>query len=205
MRRTKEQAEETRKAILKSAFWMFTENEYSQVSLNSIAERAGLTKGAFYWHFKNKNDVLLSLVREMCAQDEKDFYAALAMPESDETLASFYEKVLNRGDSSECYSRWHKLLRRRFEWPAEIQEQTNSLLQESLEHERGIVKGYISRGQDKGTIRNDVQADKISMVLTTILNSLRAMQVGRMLTPEYHDCLNFLSSSFKKELAAPSL
>lgn len=54
MRRTKEQAKETRHAILQAACELFTEGDFSQITLNQIAERAGLTKGAIYWHFKIK-------------------------------------------------------------------------------------------------------------------------------------------------------
>ena len=63
MRRTREQAKETRHAILQAACELFTEGDFSQITLNQIAERAGLTKGAIYWHFKNKNDILLRIIK----------------------------------------------------------------------------------------------------------------------------------------------
>ena len=56
MRRTREQAKETRHAILQAACELFTEGDFSQITLNQIAERAGLTKGAIYWNISKKND-----------------------------------------------------------------------------------------------------------------------------------------------------
>lgn len=58
MRRTKEEAEATRTQIIKSALSLFAANGPAATNLNSVAEAAGVTKGAIYWHFKNKWDLL---------------------------------------------------------------------------------------------------------------------------------------------------
>lgn len=54
MRRTKEQAEQTRVAILAAAEQLFLENGVSRSTLEQIARAAGVTRGAVYWHFENK-------------------------------------------------------------------------------------------------------------------------------------------------------
>ena len=109
MRRTREQAKETRHAILQAACELFTEGDFSQITLNQIAERAGLTKGAIYWHFKNKNDILLRIIKELCRIDEREFFEALVMPDSAEDLSTLYKKVLVRPDSDIRYRIGHKL------------------------------------------------------------------------------------------------
>lgn len=58
MKRTKEEAKETLKSILKCAVELFIENGYENTSLDSIAAKAGVTKGAIYWHFKDKSNIL---------------------------------------------------------------------------------------------------------------------------------------------------
>lgn len=62
MRKTKEEAEKTRNKILKSALRVFLKNGYSKTSLSSIAENAGYTRGAVYWHFKDKSEILEVLI-----------------------------------------------------------------------------------------------------------------------------------------------
>jgi len=62
MRKTKEEAEKTRKRILKSALNVFLNNGYSKTSLTDIAKNAGYTRGAVYWHFKNKSEILENLI-----------------------------------------------------------------------------------------------------------------------------------------------
>src|SRR5690606_37801135 len=61
MRRTKSEAAETRAAILAAAEKMFFEKGVSNSRIEDIAKAAGVTRGAFYWHFSNKTDLFLEL------------------------------------------------------------------------------------------------------------------------------------------------
>ena len=56
-RKTKQQAQETRQHILDVALRMFSQQGVSSTSLAEIAKAAGVTRGAIYWHFKNKSDL----------------------------------------------------------------------------------------------------------------------------------------------------
>ena len=53
-RRTKQDAQVTREALLDAAERVFELRGVSHTSLAHIAEAAGLTRGAVYWHFKDK-------------------------------------------------------------------------------------------------------------------------------------------------------
>ena len=56
-RKTKQQALETRQHILDVALRLFSQQGVSSTSLAAIAKAAGVTRGAIYWHFKNKSDL----------------------------------------------------------------------------------------------------------------------------------------------------
>ncbi len=56
-RKTKQQALETRQHILDVALRLFSERGVSSTSLADIAHAAGVTRGAIYWHFKNKPEL----------------------------------------------------------------------------------------------------------------------------------------------------
>ncbi|ATA24921.1 DNA-binding transcriptional repressor AcrR [Brenneria goodwinii] len=56
-RKTKQQAQETRQQILDAALRVFSEHGVSATSLADIAMTAGVTRGAIYWHFKNKAEL----------------------------------------------------------------------------------------------------------------------------------------------------
>ncbi|AIR63385.1 multidrug efflux transporter transcriptional repressor AcrR [Cedecea neteri] len=56
-RKTKAQALETRQHILDVAIRLFSQQGVSATSLADIAQAAGVTRGAIYWHFKNKSEL----------------------------------------------------------------------------------------------------------------------------------------------------
>ena len=62
MRRTKEEAERTRKAILDASLRVFSTKGYARARLEDVAKEAGVTRGAIYWHFSNKADLFSSAV-----------------------------------------------------------------------------------------------------------------------------------------------
>ncbi|MGB3394694.1 MAG: TetR family transcriptional regulator [Stenotrophomonas sp.] len=62
-RKTREEALATREGILDAALACFHEHGVAGTSLAAIGERAGYTRGAVYWHFKNKTEVLEAMIR----------------------------------------------------------------------------------------------------------------------------------------------
>jgi len=60
---------ETRERILDAAQELILECGYSGVSIDDIIKRLGLTKGAFFHHFKNKNELAVALLRRFASQD----------------------------------------------------------------------------------------------------------------------------------------
>ena len=54
---SKEHKKETRQKIINSAISLFSTRGFDQVSIDDLMHHAGLTRGAFYSHFKNKKAV----------------------------------------------------------------------------------------------------------------------------------------------------
>ena len=61
-RRTKADALATRHQLLDAAECLFAEKGVSRTSLNDIALAAGASRGAIYWHFKNKADLFNAMM-----------------------------------------------------------------------------------------------------------------------------------------------
>ena len=61
-RRTKEDADATRNSLLDAAERVFYEKGVSRASLSDIAQAAGATRGAIYWHFKDKVDLFNAMM-----------------------------------------------------------------------------------------------------------------------------------------------
>ncbi len=64
-------AELRREQLLKAANDLFVKKGYRATTLDEIAQKAGLTKGAIYFHFKNKESILGELVKTVSQAYEK--------------------------------------------------------------------------------------------------------------------------------------
>jgi TetR/AcrR family acrAB operon transcriptional repressor len=73
VRKTKEEAQETRNAILDAAEVVFQERGVSHTSLAEVAKAAGVTRGAIYWHFANKAALYDAMIQRVFAPLDAKF------------------------------------------------------------------------------------------------------------------------------------
>lgn len=85
-RRTKEDAARTRLRILKAAGDLFSKKGYDRTTFEDIAVRIRLTKGAVYWHFRSKPELLRQLVVYIIDEATGDQRIINSQPESFEEL-----------------------------------------------------------------------------------------------------------------------
>lgn len=85
MRRSKADAEQTRISILDAAERLFCDQGIAPTTLERIARAAGVTRGAVYWHFKDK-DELLTALRERYRLPQEDLIARAAEQGHDDPL-----------------------------------------------------------------------------------------------------------------------
>jgi len=57
-----QRSEETRAKIMESAIKLFSDQGYNKASVDDICTEAGISKGAFYHHFKSKQELFLALL-----------------------------------------------------------------------------------------------------------------------------------------------
>lgn len=76
VRRTKKDALVTRESLLDAAEMLFQAQGVSRTSLNDIARQAGTTRGAIYWHFKDKADLFNAMLERVTLPLERSFETA---------------------------------------------------------------------------------------------------------------------------------
>lgn len=64
MRRTKEDAQQTKQQLQAAAKELFNEKGFARTTLDEIARKAGMTRGAAYWHFRNKDELFETVVEK---------------------------------------------------------------------------------------------------------------------------------------------
>ncbi len=83
----------TKERILLEALRLFARKGYEAVSVADIAESIGMTKGALYKHYKNKRDILDSIINRMKEKDAERAKEYEVPEESIENNVDQYEKT----------------------------------------------------------------------------------------------------------------
>lgn len=94
MRRTKEDALATRQQLLDAAERVFAVKGVSRTSLADIAQAAGTTRGAIYWHFKNKADLFNAMMDRITLPMESAL-CEHAQSESQDPLEQVVQSMLD--------------------------------------------------------------------------------------------------------------
>lgn len=82
--------------IIKESIRLFLKTSYKGTSIQNITDTIGITKGAFYWHFKSKDELLETIVEKYDNEFLEQLYAHMKGFEGD-FLAKFkeYHKYIN--------------------------------------------------------------------------------------------------------------
>jgi AcrR family transcriptional regulator len=87
---------DTRRRIQDVALELFAEHGYEKTSLREIAERLDVTKAALYYHFKTKEDILVSIADDLAAPVDELIIWAQGQPR---TLATKQEMLRRYSDA----------------------------------------------------------------------------------------------------------
>jgi TetR/AcrR family acrAB operon transcriptional repressor len=82
-KKTKREAQATRIMILEAAARVLLFRGIARTSLLDVAREAGVTRGAVYWHFENKEHILRTLWEDILRENDSFFKAMDGQNESD--------------------------------------------------------------------------------------------------------------------------
>ncbi|AYF90599.1 TetR family transcriptional regulator [Pseudomonas sp. DY-1] len=151
-RRTKEEAEETRVQILDATERVFHEKGVSRASLAEIAAAAGVSRGAIYWHFENKNDLFQAMLERIHTPLEQLARASESEDEPDPLghMHQLLVRLLKRVELDPQSRRIHEILRFKVEYTEELGDLRQQMQDLSAECDERIAKALrnaVSRGQ----------------------------------------------------------
>jgi AcrR family transcriptional regulator len=101
----------TKDDILHFALQEFSQKSYDEASLNAILKNSGISKGSFYYHFKDKKDLYVSLLRS--AMKAKWDYIQSNTPQQgsidDSIFQLFREQARVGAEFGNLYPDYHRL------------------------------------------------------------------------------------------------
>ncbi|MEY4139313.1 MAG: hypothetical protein RLZZ371_1495 [Pseudomonadota bacterium] len=172
VRRTKEEAEETRHQLLEAAQRVFAEKGVSRTSLQDIAQAAGVTRGAIYWHFKNKAE-LFNAMMDSAVLPMEQAMCQMGHDPGQDTLIELECAVLQTMHSIESDARTRAI----FEVATLKVEYVDELLAVKQRHVQCYAEGtrQMQRSLEDAAVRRAV---RLLVPADTAAHGLHALMVG---------------------------
>lgn len=158
-------SKETREMIISAAVEKFMEKGYSKTTLEDIVQHVGLTRGAFYWNFESKKDILDEIVARY-EQFYRNIYSSYRHCDSArDTLRDFLLVNLRSKNTMNPYV---MIIRYKVEVSKEVADLTErqALLDKTFLQ---TIQDEVARGQRQGEFRTDKPAEMLALVLYTYL------------------------------------
>lgn len=171
MRRSKEDSEQTRTAILDAAERMFCERGYAAATVEAISRAAGLTRGAFYWHFRDKGEVLAALHGRAFLPQEKILSSALDSDAAD-PLGCLFVAALEALRSFEVNEGEQRIFRIMSDLT--IGPEGQEALARIHAEMRAVIGRVMQRAQADGTLNPEVTPAEAELYITVTLGGLLA-------------------------------
>ncbi len=165
--------QETREALIAAAAVEMAEKGIDGASLDAICARAGFTRGAFYVHFEDRDDLVVAVVERHLKSFFDQVIAANDAPEDlERTIAQYVSTVVAMAPSVRSRKEWrfHHTLAACARSPV-LRERYASLQHEAMARVRRAAQA----GQREGTIRRDVTAEAIAEILVVLTMGIDAM------------------------------
>jgi len=169
----------TRQRIFNTAVSLFLEKGYDSVTIDEICRSVGLTKGAFYSHFKSKDQIVLE---RMLAVDEHYRTDILPLVEN---LESSIDKVLSfvRLVIAHMAELGKATVRIAYLTQIGYDEKLSAIMTEKRTLYK-IIQALVAEAQEKGELRSDLSSAQITQV---IIHNIRGIVYNWCLSPSKFD------------------
>lgn len=170
MRRTKEEAALTRQQILNAALSVFSAKGYSAATLEDIAQAAGVTRGAIYWHFEDKAGLYNSLMQDYSERGAEIVQGAIAQGGSlIEILQRVFVELLQAVESEDSLRAVMELQL----FKTELTEELRPGRQLQVQAGQALIASIaaaLQQGVEDGVLRADLEPDDMALAFMALQN-----------------------------------
>ncbi len=164
----------SRGEILDAALACFSSRGYHETSVDDIAERAGLSKGAIYWHFAGKRELFLALVDRYSEHALQNLEAVMEAPSWRAALSEVFARVRAEFEAG------MPLFKLALEYIG--QSARDEEIRVRAERAQGVWKAalerQIARGVAAGALR-PVPAGEVALLLDATIDGLMLAKLTR--------------------------
>jgi TetR/AcrR family transcriptional regulator, acrAB operon repressor len=172
-RKTKQEAQATRSSILDAAEQLFQRQGVSRTSLQDIAAAVGVTRGAIYWHFKDKGHLFSAMLDRVCLPME-EAHASLDQDPRAATLPALRAQMLGlfeRVTQDAQVQRVFEIVTQKVEYVDELSAARERHLQIRQSY-LALLERTLRRGQARGEVVATPAARQLALGLHALLTGL---------------------------------
>ena len=162
---TAKQPDITRDKIVDAAYQEIYRQGFQAASLSNILAKTGLTKGALYHHFPNKNDLGLAVVEEVIREG---FEAMMFAPlrETDDPVETLIEIIQRKAKSATLETvtlgcALNNLMQEMSPLDAEFKKRLNAIIRTWNQ----AIADALRRAQKQGKVRKDVDCQAAALFI----------------------------------------
>jgi AcrR family transcriptional regulator len=169
-RAARAQGREARDELLSAALRVFARRGYREAGVDEIAAEAGYSKGALYWHFSGKEELLVTLLEERVDKPMRERFALLASapPERDMSVEA------TRAFAQQLDGEREALLLEREYWSLAIRdpELRARYAERQEELRRDLAVAMEARARHLGTPDLTMPAEEVARIVMSIIGGL---------------------------------
>lgn len=176
-RKCKEDAEKTRQAVIESALDVFSEKGYAKATFDEIAARAGFTKGAVYWYFRNKADLVAALIGEYMERKRAELMPDIPQGDTLDDLLDYFTLWASVLRKDVRFSKFNRFIICQMEWSEAVvsRVQKNLVAQKDWHLEKinqvlvkSLERGELKEGVDLSMVREIIRSTYIGIVFSSL-------------------------------------
>ena len=165
VRKCKDEAEKTRQAVLESALDVFAEKGYAKTTFDEIAVRAGFTKGAIYWYFRNKADLLSALITEYVQRQQKEIATSLPEGNSLDDLLVYFQKWASLSRDNVRFAKFSRFILCQMEWSEAVIERVDKNLNEIKDFHLEKINKVLLECRENGSLKENADIEKLKYLI----------------------------------------
>jgi len=171
-------AEATRLAILEKAYELIYLNGYRATSIDDILATTEVTKGAFYYHFKNKDDMGVALIKDVLKPKFLSQVARIFHLESDAAEAIYMMVAILLSDNRFMHPRRGCPVANLIQEMAPRNVVFADALSELADEWKDVIVSNMEDGKKAGSIRPDARSESAARFVISSYWGVR--NFGRM-------------------------
>jgi len=168
-------ANATRLMILNKAFELIYKNGYQATSIDVIIATTQVTKGAFFYHFKNKEEMGLALINEVMHPGMIP-YMTQALTQSADFKTGVYEMMKNLLLKAPFFNiEYGCPAVNLIDEMAPVNEQFKTALMKLVREWQQAIEAAFTKAQKEGQFQNKHDAKQVALYITANYGGVRNM------------------------------